>query len=204
MKSVVVIAAAFALLLAACSGSSSDSVVSLDDATPEADVGTEEIVVQDATDEDAILAFAACMRDNGVEDFEDPEVAADGSVQFGFGGGGQTSDVDRETMETARQACGEFLEGVAFGRNSEDRSEIEDQLYEFAACMRDNGYDMPDPDFSAEPGQGAQGGGPFGGAIDSDDPSFQSALEGCEDAFGGTLRFGRGRPAASDDGDQGG
>ncbi len=47
----------------------------------------------------------------------------------------------------------------------------------FAACMRDNGFDMPDPDFS---GLALRGDGPFG-EVDLEDPAFESALEQCDD-----------------------
>ena len=61
-------------------------------------------------------------------------------------------------------ACGELLEGATLGfREGFDRTELEDTLVEYAACMRENGYDMPDPDFS---GSGAgPGAGPGGGAL---------------------------------------
>ena len=52
----------------------------------------------EVSEEDALLEFAACMRENGVEDFEDPDVSAEGEVQFNFRGGGEASDVDRETQ----------------------------------------------------------------------------------------------------------
>ncbi|MGI9528996.1 MAG: hypothetical protein ACR2NG_04735 [Acidimicrobiia bacterium] len=198
MKSAAIIAVALALLVAACSGSADDSVASLSSTTTTAAASTGQLSDGGTTDEDAILAFAACMRENGIEDFEDPTIDADGRIEFGggFGGGagGDGERADREALRAARDICQENLEGLAFGPGNVDRSEIEDQLYEFAACMRDNGYNMPDPDFSAEPGEGG-GGGPFGGDVDPADPAFQEALEACEAAFGGNLRFGRGRPA---------
>ena len=49
-----------------------------------------------------------------------------------------------------------MLEGVTLGRQQRDLTEFQDTFLEFASCMRDNGYDMPDPDFSnfGQPGQG--------------------------------------------------
>ena len=193
MKSAAIIAVALALLVAACGGSADESVASLSSTTTTVVPLTGEPSDGENSDEEAILAFAACMRENGIEDFEDPTIGSDGRIEFGGAGAGDGERADRETLRAARDICQENLEGLAFGPGNVDRSEIEDQLYEFAACMRDNGYDMPDPDFSAEPGQG-DGGGPFGGDVDPDDPAFTEALEACEAAFGGTLRFGRGRP----------
>jgi hypothetical protein len=198
MKRLAPIAVTVALLVAACGGSGGDGVATLsgDDG---ATTTTADPASQQSTEE-AILAFSACMRDNGVEDFEDPDISADGSIQFRFGpgSGGRSGEPptqeERDTIRQAFQACSEYLQGLAFGPGSIDRSEIEDNLYEFAACMRDNGYDMPDPDLSAlgPPSSGQDDGefqGPFGD-IDPDDPTFQTALAACQDIFGGGFVFG--------------
>lgn len=195
MKRTLIVLSAFALVLAACSSDGGSEVASLEDLAPDLAVVTDD-ASPEAVDEDSILAFAQCMRDNGIEDFEDPDIGADGSVGFRFGGAVQDSEADRDTIRAAFEACQEHLGGLSFGPGSRDRSEIEDTLYEFAVCMRENGFDMPDPDFSSlleGPGDGEGGEGPFGGAFDADDPAFTSALEACEDVFGGGLRFGGGR-----------
>jgi len=190
MNKAITAAVSLAVLLAACGGSAEDGVATLEDTAPiveDADATTDE-----PTDEEAILAFSQCMRDNGIEDFEDPEFDADGSIRFGVGRL-QGDRADRDTARAAFEACQEHLEGLAFGPGSFDLTEIEDTLYEFASCMRDNGYDMPDPDFSnLVPRSG--GGGPFGDdGIDPDDPAFQSALEQCQDVFEGGFRLRGGR-----------
>ncbi len=148
--------------------------------------GTEDA---ELTREEALLAFTACLRDQGV-DIEDPTVDADGNVRLSRPGGqsGQPGPGGDDTFREARAACADLLEDAALGFGGDvDRTELEDNLVVFAECMRDNGYDMPDPDFSAfGPGQG--GGGPFG-EVDRDDPAFQAAAEACEDILAG---FGRG------------
>ena len=145
---------------------------------------------EDLTDEERLLRFADCMRDNGV-DFPDPTVDADGSVQFGFrpgaGGGDELRELGRDPdLPTAREACEGLLEGLSFGPGSGnfDTTELQDTLLEFAQCMRDNGVDMGDPDLSNfGPGGGddGPGGGPFGGAIDFGDPDVVAALEVCQE-----------------------
>jgi hypothetical protein len=194
MKRTLIVLSAFALVLAACSSDGGSEVASLEELVPDLAV-----VVDDASsetvDDDSILEFSQCMRDNGVPDFEDPEIGADGSVNFRLGEASQASEVDRETMRAAFEACQDTLGGLSFGPGSDDRSEIEDQMYDFAVCMRDNGYDMPDPDFSSllrgeGEGDGEGGGGPFGENFDPEDPKFLSAMSECEDVFGGSLRFG--------------
>jgi hypothetical protein len=182
MKRVLISIAAFALVVAACSGSETQGVASLESTatTTVASSGNE----ASASDEDTLLEFASCMRDNGVEDFEDPSIGADGLPEFNLRGGG--SEVDRDVMRAAFEACSDHLEGLAFGPGSVDVTELEDTLVDFAACMRDNGYDMPDPDlskFGERGGEGGEGGGIFGGVLDPDDPDFVSAMEECEHIF---------------------
>jgi hypothetical protein len=179
MNRALISIAAFALLVAACSGADTQGVASLEaTVNPVADVSSD---ASSASDEETLLEFASCMRDNGVEDFEDPSIGADGVPEFNLRGGG--SDVDRDVMRAAFEACSEHLEGLAFGPGSVDVTELEDTLVDFAACMRDNGYDMPDPDLSSFGERGGEGGGIFGGELDPSDPGFISAMEECEYIF---------------------
>ncbi len=158
---------ALAVVLAACGGSSSEGVATLE----EASAGLVEDIEDAASgisDEEALLAFAQCMRDNGVENFQDPIVDADGSVGFGFGRGGGGQDggpfggVDQEIVQGAFQACSDNLEGLAFGPGGGDfdQGEFQDTFIEFTACLRENGLEV-------------------------DDPEVQAALEACQDIFGG-------------------
>lgn len=189
MKKIMLLVAVLALVATACGGSADadDGVASLDD-TAQLDSASDTTVAPELTQEEALLEFTACLRDAGV-DIDDPTVDADGNLQIarpndGAGSAGsEPSDFDREAFRAAREECGEFLEGVALGFRDTDRTEIEDQLLVYAACMRDNGYQMDDPDFSGTPGQGG-GGGPFGD-IDRDDPAFIAAAEACEDSLPG-------------------
>lgn len=174
---------AMCLVLAACSSGTSTGVASLSDAV-DLERPSEIEDTEPTSDEDALLEFASCMRENGIEDFEDPQINADGSIEF-RAPAGDAGTIDRELLTVARDACSQHLEGLSIGPGNIDRSEIEDLFVEFASCMRENGYDMPDPDFSGEP---RQGGGPFT-EIDPNDPAFQSAMEACEEIFAGSLRL---------------
>lgn len=177
---------ALGLLAAACSGDGSAAAVASLEAETEAVGGStggrsDSAADESMADEDAVLAFAACLRDEGI-DVEDPTVDADGNLLPP-----RPRDIaaeDRDAMRTAFETCNEFLDNVAFGLDDEDRAEREDQLIEYAACMRDNGYEMPDPDFTSPrtPGQG--GGGPFG-PLDLDDPAFQTAQDACSGLLAG-------------------
>lgn len=193
MKRLIPLIAAFALVLAACGGSSIGDVVTLDngEATGELQDSIED-AADSVSDEDALLAFGACMRENGVPEFPDPVLNADGSVDFGANSQrGPLRDVDQEVAEAAVTACLDTLEGVAFapGGVDFDINEIEDTFVEFAACMRENGVEIDDPDFSNfAPGQDGGGLNPFGD-IDFDDPDTQAAVDECRDIFAG-LGFG--------------
>ena len=157
----------------------------------------------DMTDEERLLEFAECMRENDV-DFPDPVVEADGTVNFGFrpGGGGGPGALQRlreigrdPDLPAAREACEQLLEGLAFGPGSGgfDLTELQDRLLEFARCMRDNGVDVGDPDLSNfGPGADDDGapGGPFG-VIDFQDPDVAAAFALCQQQVTlGAPRFG--------------
>ena len=176
------------LVAAACGGSDEGAdVASLSgDGTP--------LELAEAADEEvdleaALLEFTACMRENGV-DLPDPEVDSEGNVALGVRQAAQAADIPRDDMQAAFAECGDLLDGVAQLFERADITELEDQLLEFAQCMRDNGIDMPDPDLSFTPGDGdgpGEGGGPFGD-VDFEDPEFQAAFDLCGEPlpnFGG-------------------
>ncbi|MBT8211759.1 MAG: hypothetical protein KJN71_01305 [Acidimicrobiia bacterium] len=176
MRRLATLLAAVAVLSAACAGGDSgDGVASLE-ATP-----TTLVTVDVEVDrEETLLEFTQCLRDNGV-DVEDPTVDADGNIQLTRPGGGpgSESEVDREAARDARQAGEYLLEGVTLGTRNRDDSEFQDLLLEFAQCMRDEGIDMPDPDFAT-----GTPGGPFG-ELDRSDSAFQAGIEVCGEILAG-------------------
>ena len=178
------------LIAAACSsGGGGDEVASLA-ASAESDIAVP-TPDEEVDREEALLAFAECLRDEGVE-VDDPEVGPDGQLRLPRPTSVQ--EVDREVMQAAREACSGYLEGITIGFAERDTSEFQDMLLEYAACMRENGYDMADPDLSGfQPGSGqGDGGGIFGGLEDRDDPTFIAADEACRVIFGDS-GFGGGR-----------
>jgi hypothetical protein len=174
------------LVFAACStgAASNDGVASLSSpgvaaASPSPDAST--------NPEDAMLDFAQCMRDNGV-DMPDPQ-SGGGGVRIGIGQNG--IDPGSEEFQAAQEACQQFLDDAGFGQRRELSQEQLDQQVEFAQCMRDNGIDMPDP--GADGGRrlqirGQAGAGDAGpGGVDPHSEAFQAAMTACEDvrpAFG--------------------
>ena len=186
------------MLVAGCSGDSEEGVASLeegeaaadsDNAASAGDIQTETTVDQ----EQVMLNFAACMRDNGVQ-LSDPTVDADGNVTFGRLRGAVEGEVDRDLMTAAREVCDSELQGVVIGFRDRDRTGEQDVFLEYAQCMRDNGFDMPDPDFSnTGPGSAGEGRGPFG-EVDRQDPDFVSAMEVCGELLSGFGPNGDGPP----------
>ena len=182
MTKTAVLAATIALFAAACGqgASASAEVASLETveaATEDGGASPEEVDT-----EAAMLAMAECMREHGV-DVADPEVDDEGNVLPPRPT--DPESVDRDAMRTSRDACSEHLDGIEFGFQSVDQTELQDTLLEYASCMRDNGYDMPDPDLVAlgsGPGGGGAGAGPFG-ELDRADPDFVSAQEVCEEVL---------------------
>ena len=165
MRTGLLLAGVAILAVAACSQATVDSVASF----PET---RQTIGTQGRTAEDAVLEFSSCIRDNGVADFQDPAINQDGSIEWLSD---KSDGEDRKELGSAFETCEHLLEGTAFGKTqvSGDPSKA-DTLYEFAVCMRDNGFDMPDPD--------PQTGG-FEG-LDRKDSAFAQAYEECGDRLG--------------------
>jgi hypothetical protein len=167
-----------ALLMTACGGPDhSDQVASLEDAstTTSTTLAFSELEV----DEEAAIAFSQCMRDQGL-DFPDPTVDADGNLRMGeldLQNFGATPEEIQQNLQRAFDACSDYLGGVTFGAVMENMTALEDRFLEFAACVREHGYDMADPDFTT-----ASGFIDFGD-LDLDDPAFQAALEACRHVF---------------------
>jgi hypothetical protein len=156
----VVIAAAVAAtvvgvlaLVAACGSSSSDETAPA--ANP-------------AARQDQALAFARCMRENGVPDFPDPD--AEGRFSEG------EHDPDDPALRAAQEACRDVAPGGEH-ENLGDPALVE-QMREYSQCMRDNGVpDFPDPD--------ADGRLRGVGHEQRDDPTFRAASETCREKLPG-------------------
>ena len=123
-----------ALLLAACSSGVEDVPSLRATATP---------VVEEVSDDEAkVVAFAQCMRDQGIE-YKDPVVDFEGNVQQPEFVEGFT--YTRAELAAPYKACSHHIEGLTFGQERQDPSEQIDQYIELVACLRDKGYDVDDP-----------------------------------------------------------
>ena len=170
----------FGLVTSACSTGGADGAVASLDADAD-DTSVQSAESESIPGEESVLAFTACLRVEGL-DIDDPDIDAEGNLVAPSMHAIAAETLDIPAVHSAFDACRGLLDNVAFGLSSEDLTGREDELLAFAVCMRENGYDMPDPNFS---GDGHSGAGPFGDAIDTDDPDFQAAANSCGAIVGG-------------------
>ena len=148
-------AAVVVLAAAACGDdkASSDGVASLNgDAAAAESTTTTTISAQDAA-----LAFAQCLRDNGLPNIADPTVGTDGRIDMRsiF----ESSGVNRQSPEfqNAISKCRDKLPEGGPGGNRADRQKFQDPMVNYAQCLRDEGLTVNDPDLSTF-GPGGRGG----------------------------------------------
>ncbi len=202
MKRILILTCGLALVGAACGGGDDDAASAAPivvenvegvgdveapstDTTPTGDGAGDPAV----TDDEALaLEFAACMRGEGV-DMADPVIGADGSINLiAAFQAGSDGPVDQEAAQAGFEVCGEILDGTSLLPTPDDVTQNEDSFLEFAACLREQGLDVDDPDLSELGG----GGGPaalFGENFDPQDPANEPAIQACQSilagAFGG-------------------
>ncbi|KQR16321.1 hypothetical protein [Cellulomonas sp. Leaf334] len=120
--------------------------------------------------EDAMLAWAQCMRDHGV----DVPDSTDGHYRLGDAEG-----LTPGQAEAADDACEPWQRMAESGAGSEPLTAEQKQSFlDHAQCMRDRGWDMPDPTFDggrveSEFRRGSEG------APAPDDPQFQEDMQEC-------------------------
>jgi hypothetical protein len=176
---------ALCLLATACGGSpkaSADGVASAGDGSSARNAAD----TKSTDPQQAGLDFAKCMRDHGV-DMPDPVAGEGGRVMMGSGPGSGELRVNTSGppagFEEADAACRHFLQDlIGDGAGPIDPKE-QDRALKFAQCMRDNGVDMPDPDFTGG-GIRVTIGTPGGGGISPDSEVFQAAQKACGSLFG--------------------
>ncbi len=181
-------------LAAACSAPTGgdavdDDVASLDSGAA-SEAPDEDSSAAPTDPQEAMLAFAECMRDHGI-DMPDPQVAGEGEGGFAIVGespGPGEGPADREDFEAAEEACRPIMENVIEALPEPDPEQMAAMReYELAVteCVREHGLDIPDPEF--------QGGGvtmeiPEG--IDMEE--LQAAQEECREGLGDPQGFGPG------------
>jgi len=160
-------------LTAACGNASDDGD---DTSLPDAAGASSEAAADNSGDEgdldpeDAMLKFAQCMREHGV-DMPDPKPG--GGVMVNGEG------IPEEQMESAQSACQKYMDMAMPEDGGQELTEEEKQSFlDMAACMRDRGYNFPDPTFDGgrvtqkiEKGEGDLPG--------PEDPAFEEDQKEC-------------------------
>jgi hypothetical protein len=197
---------ALAAALAACGGATGpddNGVVSL--ASPSTGPGNAASPAASIDPEEAMQAFTACMKEHGVDISvaivtEDGSAGSVGGPSVNSSGPGTAAKpqegeagFDPKALEEADKACRHLLpSGMMGDPNATIPPEQVEQMLAFAKCMREHGYDFPDPVFSGG-AMSIQIGGPDdpegGPAIDPTSPEFQAAQEDCGSALPGGAPF---------------
>jgi hypothetical protein len=175
--------AALAVIAAGCGGSSGAGGAQAD-STQTMTTSTE---LSGSSKRQALVAFSACMRRNGVPDFPDPESSGGGMKLSSEG-----TDANTPQFKNAQQACKRLLPN---GGNStpQERADHLREALGYADCMRTHGVpEFPDPKLSGDGGvEWGELGPRFG--TDPNSPRFKAAQDACKQ-----LAPGASRPDAGD------
>lgn len=122
-------------------------------------------------DQDAVLAYAQCMRENGFTEFPDP--TPDGRLQM------RVNPQSAPRFRAASQACRDLAPpGFSDDKPSAEQMEV---LLDLSACMRENGMSgFPDPSSSGhfDLSEFSEAG------INPQSPAFEAAMAACSDGEG--------------------
>jgi hypothetical protein len=145
----------------------------------------------DAATKKAMLDYAQCMRDHGV-DMPDPT--------FEQGGGRVVQRVkgNEDKVRAAEQACKKYQDKVKPPPMSEqEQKKMKEAALKNSQCMRDHGItNFPDPQFDEN--GGAMMKFDKSNGINPNSPKFQAAMKACQkDSAGGGMMFGAGPGSGS-------
>lgn len=158
------------LILSACASGSAD-VASLN--------GTDRAGAAPATAEPAdrlafneakMMAFAQCMRDQGIAAM-DPVVDSDGN----FGKPEIAEGADGKALGAAWEACQHHLEGFIQAEERVDRTEELEEAVALAACLSEGGHELFEPTMETLDQWWAE----MKRTLDLKDPNLVRALEEC-------------------------
>lgn len=199
-------------MLAGCGGGGGDEddgVASIDEsaAADESDDQDDEDTsggggrIDDSEMQDAMLEYAQCMRDNGI-DMPDPEFEEGGGISLGIDSEGGP-DPESEEFKAAQEECEPIIEEVRpdVQLSPEEQAEMQDQLVAMAECMRARGHDMPDPQVDDGGGVRITRGAPDDEGAGPPDEQFEQDMEECGEEAGMDGGPGFNRSGESDEED---
>jgi hypothetical protein len=91
------------------------------------------------------IKLAQCMREHGIN-MPDPKEGSNGGVIIEASpGDADSAPPDMDKMKAAHEACKQYMENG--GEFKPPSPEEQDKMRQQAKCMRDKGYNWPDPKF---------------------------------------------------------
>ncbi|MFD4528140.1 hypothetical protein ACFWP7_30250 [Streptomyces sp. NPDC058470] len=159
--SMAVLLTAVALAAGACGGEEKDAKASA--------------TSSQSSETSQMLAYAECMRTNGVADFPDPQAGGGLTLPEGI-------DPKSDSFKKADDKCKTYAPNRG-GSGDGDNAPTQEQL-DYAKCMRENGVPkFPDP-------QSNQGLLEQGSGIDVESSEYKKASEACQQYLPGDLQGG--------------
>jgi hypothetical protein len=144
-----------------------------------------------SADKKALLEFAQCMRDHGVN-MPDPTFS-DGGARVTMR---EDKGADPQKQQDAQKACQKYQDKVKpKSMSADEQKKQKEAALKNAQCMRDHGIDFPDPQFGEDGRMTQRIGGPNSN-VDPNSQKFQDAAKACQKEGGGGMMFG-----GPDDGD---
>jgi hypothetical protein len=165
----IVVAVAFALLTAACGGSPGSHVARVGSTTTQSNSSANSSAA--SAQQDGAVAYAGCMRSNGVPRWPDPnsngvfDKSKLTSQQLGAG----TSQ-----LQAAQSACRQLLPNGGNGPSPARVQQIKAQGLQFSQCVRSHGV----PNFP-DPGNDGRIPDPATAGINQGSPKFEAANQAC-------------------------
>jgi hypothetical protein len=157
------LASLLALTIGACGGGSSSDSGESSEASTTANGGPGGFQLSDEQ--------RSCIEDKGVT-LPEP---GNGQPPSGGTPSGGAPGGDFQELQQALEDCGVDVPNGPPGGANFDPSAIRKQIGQYVACVRKNGYDLPDPNTS--------GNGPVfdPSQVDQNDPKFKAASAECQD-----------------------
>ena len=141
------------------------------------------------TDEELTTNFTVCLRDHELN-IPDPVLNADGSVDLGALKQSFDQYSNGKRSSQALDECLHLLDGATFSKKDspEDEIQLQDDLLAFTQCLRDEGIDVPDPDFSGDPRAGM---GAMKQALKGANARMERGIDSCNELVFGAGKSGK-------------
>jgi hypothetical protein len=124
----------------------------------------------------------ACLKEKGVEmpEFKGGEggpPSGGEKPEGGPPGGGKFGENKKAFEECGVEFGGGFKGGPGGGKPNTNSAAFKKQVQEYVACVRENGYELAEPNFSGE--------GPIFEKAESENAEFKKASAQCQELLGG-------------------